>query len=70
VTSVLESKLGAIADVCMRHGAVRLYAFGSALRDDVRPDESNLDLLVELRPSPSDLARNPSAAGHVELWYP
>ena len=50
VTSVLEGKLGAIAEVCMRHGAVRLYAFGSALRDDFRPGESDLDLLVEFGP--------------------
>ena len=28
----------------------RLEAFGSALRDDFRPDESDLDLLVELKP--------------------
>jgi len=29
---------------------VRLDAFGSALRDDFRPDESDLDLLVEFGP--------------------
>lgn len=47
MTGVLENKLGAIAEVCVRHGVVRLDAFGSALRDDFRPDESDLDLLVE-----------------------
>lgn len=50
MTGVLESKLGAIAEVCARHGVVRLDAFGSALRDDFRPDESDLDLLVEFAP--------------------
>ena len=50
MTGVLENKLGAIAEVCVRHGAVRLDAFGSALRDDFRPDESDLDLLVEFAP--------------------
>lgn len=50
MTGVLESKLKAIAEVCVRHGVVRLDAFGSALRDDFRPDESDLDLLVEFAP--------------------
>ncbi len=47
MTDLLESKLGAIADVCVRHRVVRLDAFGSALRDDFRQGESDLDLLVE-----------------------
>jgi predicted nucleotidyltransferase len=50
MTGILENKLGAIAEVCVRHGVVRLDAFGSALRDDFRPDESDLDLLVEFGP--------------------
>lgn len=50
MTGVLENNLGAIAEVCARHGVVRLDAFGSALRDDFRPDESDLDLLVEFAP--------------------
>ena len=47
MTGALESKLGAIAEVCVRHGVARLDVFGSALRDDFRPGESDLDLLVE-----------------------
>ena len=50
MTGVLQNKLGAIAKVCARHGVVRLDAFGSALRDDFRPGESDLDLLVEFGP--------------------
>lgn len=50
MTSVLENKRQAIAEVCQRHGVARLDAFGSALRDDFRPDESDVDLLVEFRP--------------------
>jgi predicted nucleotidyltransferase len=50
MTGVLKNKLEAIAEVCVRHGVVRLDAFGSALRDDFRPDESDLDLLVEFAP--------------------
>ena len=50
MTEILESNRQAIAEVCRRHGVARLDAFGSALRDDFRPDESDLDLLVEFRP--------------------
>jgi predicted nucleotidyltransferase len=47
---ILENKRQAIAEACVRHGVVRLDAFGSALRDDFRPDDSDLDLLVEFGP--------------------
>ncbi|MCA1831641.1 MAG: nucleotidyltransferase family protein [Actinomycetota bacterium] len=50
MTGVLESNRPEIAEVCRRHGVVRLDAFGSALRDDFRPDESDVDLLVEFGP--------------------
>lgn len=50
MTGILEDKRQAIAETCVRHGVVRLDAFGSALRDDFRPDESDLDLLVEFGP--------------------
>ena len=50
MTSVLENKRQAIAEVCRRHGVARLDAFGSALRDDFRPGESDVDLLVEFGP--------------------
>ncbi len=47
---ILENKRQAIAQACKRHGVIRLDAFGSALRDEFRPDESDLDLLVEFGP--------------------
>ncbi len=50
MTGVLESKRQVIAETCKRHGVLRLDAFGSALRDDFRPGESDLDLLVEFGP--------------------
>ncbi|MFH0938105.1 MAG: nucleotidyltransferase domain-containing protein [Planctomycetota bacterium] len=50
MTVFLESKRQAIAEACVRYGVLRLDVFGSALRDDFRPDESDLDLLVELGP--------------------
>lgn len=46
----LEDKRAAIADICARYGVVRLYAFGSVVRDDFKPEESDVDLLVELGP--------------------
>jgi len=50
VTTLLSSKRQAIAKLCARYGVTRLEAFGSALRDDFRPGESDLDLLVEFAP--------------------
>jgi uncharacterized protein len=53
---ILEDKLAAIAQACGRFGVSRLDVFGSALRDDFRPGESDLDLLVEFVPlEPHDL---------------
>ena len=44
---ILESKREQIAASCARHGVLRLDAFGSAVRDDFRPGDSDVDLLVE-----------------------
>ena len=38
-----------IAAFCRKHGIRRLAVFGSALRDDFRPD-SDVDILVEFEP--------------------
>ena len=46
----LQSKSEAIAAACARHAVLRLDAFGSALRDDFSPGESDIDLLVEFEP--------------------
>jgi predicted nucleotidyltransferase len=45
----LEMTRGAFADFCHRHYIRRLAVFGSALRDDFRPD-SDVDVLVEFEP--------------------
>jgi len=50
VVDVLRDKRDAIAELCARHGVARLFVFGSALRDDFRPGESDVDLLVEFAP--------------------
>lgn len=48
--ALLDNKMDAIATLCRKYSVVRLYAFGSILRDDFRPGESDIDLLVEFGP--------------------
>ncbi|MEI7813776.1 MAG: nucleotidyltransferase domain-containing protein [Coriobacteriia bacterium] len=50
MVAVLENKTDDIAALCRKYNVVGLYAFGSALRDDFRPGESDVDLLVEFAP--------------------
>jgi len=50
MVAVIEDKREAIAALCRRFGEVRMYVFGSALRDDFRPGQSDVDLLVEFGP--------------------
>ena len=50
MAGILESKREQIAAACARHGVLRLDAFGSAVRDDFRPGDSDVDLLVEFGP--------------------
>jgi len=54
---VLQDKRQVIAELCARFAVTRLDVFGSALREDSRPGESDVDLLVEFAPmEPHDLA--------------
>jgi predicted nucleotidyltransferase len=46
----IEEKLEEIVAACQRYGIERLFVFGSALREDFRPGESDIDLLVEFGP--------------------
>jgi len=48
--SLAQPELDAIAAACKRHHVARLHAFGSVLRADYRPGESDIDLLVEFQP--------------------
>lgn len=41
-----------LADLCRRYQVKALYVFGSAARNEMRPD-SDVDLLVELQPDHS-----------------
>lgn len=50
MVDALQDKQQAIVELCARHGVARLDVFGSALRDDFRPGQSDVDLLVEFGP--------------------
>lgn len=39
-----------LADYCKAKGIARLELFGSAVRDDFDPEESDIDLLVDYEP--------------------
>jgi hypothetical protein len=49
-TALAPSQLDAMTSACRRHRVARLYVFGSVLRPDFRPGESDIDLLVEFQP--------------------
>jgi len=46
---VIDIPKGRMAEFCRRHRIQRLSIFGSALREDFRPD-SDIDVLVEFEP--------------------
>lgn len=50
MSAIIDEKLEEIAAACQRFGIERLFVFGSALREDFRPGESDIDLLVEFGP--------------------
>jgi predicted nucleotidyltransferase len=53
MVDVLQRKRDAIAAAWVRFGVARLEAFGSAFRQDFRPGESDLGLLVDFKPMDS-----------------
>lgn len=59
MVALIEDKRESIDALCGRFGVVRMDVFGSVLRDDFRPGESDVDLLVEFSPrDPYALARS------------
>ena len=46
----IDEKREEIAEACQRYGIECLFIFGSALREDFRPGESDIDLLVKFGP--------------------
>ena len=47
---LVEKERQAIAEVCSRFQVERLEVFGSAIREDFRTSQSDLDLLVKFKP--------------------
>lgn len=47
MTNLIDQHRGEVAALCRRAGALRLDAFGSAVRADFDPQTSDLDFLVE-----------------------
>lgn len=57
MVAVFDNNRDAIEALCAKYGVVRLHVFGSILRDDFRPGDSDIDLLVEFSPrDPYELA--------------
>ncbi|MBM3813819.1 MAG: hypothetical protein FJW20_19500 [Acidimicrobiia bacterium] len=50
MNELLERKRQAIEEACSRFGVAKLEVFGSALRDDFKQADSDLDMLVEFKP--------------------
>ena len=51
-----KPQLSVITAACSQHHVARLYLFGSLLRPDYRPGQSDIDLLVEFQPlEPTEL---------------
>ena len=50
MVTILEQHRDRIAAACARHGVLHLDAFGSSTRNDFRPGDSDVDLLVEFGP--------------------
>lgn len=48
----LDQKRNEVAELCRRSGARRLDVFGSAVRADFDPQDSDLDFLVEFESAP------------------
>lgn len=47
MVEILHEKREAIAALCRKYGVVRMDVFGSAVRDDYRSGESDVDLLAD-----------------------
>jgi predicted nucleotidyltransferase len=50
MTISVDEQQDEIAAACRKYGIERLFIFGSAIRDDFRPGDSDIDLRVEFGP--------------------
>lgn len=58
---IIAGRRSELTDLCGRYGVRRLALFGSALREDFDPGQSDLDLLVEFSPT--------SPQEHAEAYF-
>jgi predicted nucleotidyltransferase len=47
---IVEKRVGELEQLCVRYNVSRLDLFGSAVTGEHRPEESDLDFVVEFRP--------------------
>lgn len=47
MAEIFSERRDAISALCRKYGVVRLYIFGSAVREDFEPGQSDVDLLVD-----------------------
>ncbi len=52
MTSIFTEHRAELEELCRRHGVRRLELFGSAATGEYKPQESDLDFLVEFKPLP------------------
>jgi uncharacterized protein len=47
MAEIFSERRDAISALCRKYGVVRLHIFGSAVREDFEPGQSDVDLLVD-----------------------
>jgi len=48
IHELIDSHQQEFYSMCKAHGVKRLFAFGSSVTEDFKPEESDIDLLVEI----------------------
>jgi predicted nucleotidyltransferase len=53
VNEIIITRREQVIELCRKHHVRRLSVFGSVLRDDFNPDSSDIDFVVEFKPTAS-----------------
>ena len=64
ITNDINEKLNDFIDLCTTHKVKYLYAFGSSVTNDFKPETSDIDLVVELD-APDPMERGEKL---MDLW--
>ena len=65
MVAMIQEKMTALAGLCRRFKVRRLYLFGSGVRENFRPESSDLDFLVALDESrPAEYTENYFGLAH------